>query len=219
MNWLQHLLRLPQTYWLLVGVALGYGVLLRWQGMRLVVWVVGGAIALLTLLFWAWENRPKPRSQGAEDNLLDAAVFLERLRTLERRLPVAAQPEWTQAAGWVKQTHAAAAQIAIREPALMPDLLEALHTVLDLADQVVEGLQVSRQVQTTTYRQLAGERLQMSCDRLRETHDQMQQLRDQLALSALEQQAAQTNPLPAQLRLLIADNKTMLQSVDPSSSP
>ncbi|MBD1912934.1 MULTISPECIES: hypothetical protein [unclassified Leptolyngbya] len=211
---LQHLLRSPQTYLLLVGLGLGYGGLLHWQGTRPVVWVCGGAIALITLAAWIWQNRPQPQLEGATDNLLDPVVFRERLKIVERQLPNAAQPEWTQAQSWALQIQQSAESIAQREPSLTPDLLEALHTVLDLSGQVAGALQVTQKIQTESYRQLAQEQLAKSSDRLRETWTQMQQLQDQLALSALEQQAAQTEPLPAQLRLLITHNKTTLQTSD-----
>lgn len=215
---LQNFLRLPQTYLLLLGLVMGYGGLLRWQGTRPIVWLLGGAIALITLAVWVGQTRPQPQPEGAADNLLDPIVFRERLKVLERQLPPASPPEWTQAQTWALQIQQCAEQIAQREPSLTPDLLEALHTVLDLSSQVAEALHVTQRIQTPTYRQLAQERLTLSGDRLHETWAQMQQLQDQLALSALEQQAAQTEPLPAQLRLLIADNKTTLQTSENSSS-
>lgn len=214
MRLLQNALRQPQTYLLLLGLALGWGLLIRWQGMRPTVWIVGGAIALVTLVVWVWEIRPQPIPEGAADNLLDRVVFLEKLKILERQLPNAGQQEWVQAQTWAQRTQEFAEQIAQREPTLTPELLEALYTVLDLSGQVAEALQVTQKIQTPTYRQLAEERLRMSGDRLRATHDQMQQLQDQLALSTLEQQVANSEPLPARLRLLITDNKTTLRSPD-----
>lgn len=188
---------------------------MRWQGTRPIVWIMGGAIALITLAAWVWQNRPQPQPEGAADNLLDSVIFRERLKGVERQLPDASQPEWTQAQTWALQIQQSAEGIAQREPSLTPDLLEALHTVLDLAGQVAGALQVTQKIQTEAYRQLAQEQLTKSSDRLRETWTQMQQLQDQLALSALEQQAAQTEPLPAQLRLLITNNKTTLHSDHP----
>lgn len=213
---LLHSFRLPQTYLLLLGLGIGYGLLLRWQGTRAIVWWAGGAIVLITLAVWSWQTRPQPRSQTA-DNLLDRPVFLEQLNQMTRSLPQATQPVWTQAQTWALQTQNSAQQIAQQEPALTADLLEALHTVLDLTRQVAEALRVTQTIQTAAYQELAQNQLKLSCDRLQETALQMQQLQDQLALSALEQQSSQTEPLPAQLRLLIAHNKTSLHPSDPSS--
>jgi hypothetical protein len=214
---LLHLFRLPQTYLLLLGLAIGYGMLIRWQGTRPIVWLAGGVITGLTLVAWVGQTTRLSRSSRSADNLLDRTLFLTQLHALGRSLPAGSQPTWQQAQTWASQTQDCAVQIAQREPALLPDLLEALHTVLDLSAQVAEALQVRQTIQTPAYQQLAQHQLQLSCDRLQSTASQMQQLQDQLALSALEQQRLQTEPLPAQLRLLIANNKTSLHSSDASN--
>jgi hypothetical protein len=91
------------------------------------------------------------------------------------------------------------------------DLLEALHTVVDLARQVAEGLAVVEQVQTPTYRQLAQQRLTASCDRLQATRAQLQQLQDQVTLASLDPETGSDSLLPQGLQTLIAANRDILE--------
>jgi hypothetical protein len=213
--------RLPQTYLLLIGIGLGYFYLIRWLGSRPVVLVSGGVIALAAIASWLWEFKQKPVQPESAVNLLDREVFLTHLAALERNIPSLPEPRWEQARTWAERIQVFAQRIAEREPTLIPAVLEALYTVLDLLRQVVEALQVMGQIQTSSYRNLAQQRLQASCDRLQQTHDQFQQLQDQIALSALEQGASGvTSTLPTRLQVLIADNKTTLQSpTDKFSQP
>ena len=202
--------RLPQTYGLLAGTALGYFGFVVWLGGRWIVLGVGGAIALATIGAWLWLFCQA--SAGWATNLLDRATFLAQLAVLERRSPGTSQATWKQARQWAQATQEFAGRIASREPSLTPELLEALHTVLALTGQVAEALQAVEQVQSATYRPLAHQRLQANCDRLQKTHDQLQHLQDQLFLSTLDREAmTSTTSLPLSLRLVIEANRTTLQ--------
>lgn len=204
-------LSVPQTYFLLVGVALGYACLIAALRPRPVVLGVGGAIALGTIAVWIGGFRPQPVSPDALNNLLERQNFLSRLVDLEAKIPNLPQSQWTETRQWAEQSQLSAEQIAQREPTLIPDLLEAMHTVLDLAGQVAEALQVIAQIQTATYRELAQQRLHASSDRLQQTHAQLQSLQDQIALASLDRSGADAN-LPGRLQILIAENKTTLQN-------
>ena len=202
--------RLPQTYGLLAGTALGYFGFVVWLGGRWIVLGVGGAIALATIGAWLWLFCQA--SAGWATNLLDRATFLAQLAVLERHSPATSQATWKQARQWAQATQGFAGRIASREPSLTPELLEALHTVLALTGQVAEALQAVEQVQSATYRPLAHQRLQANCDRLQKTHDQLQHLQDQLFLSTLDREAmTSTTSLPLSLRLVIEANRTTLQ--------
>lgn len=202
--------RLPQTYALLAGTALGYFGFVVCLGGRPIVLGVGGAIALATIGAWLWQLRQASADWTA--NLLDRVTFLAQLAALDRRSPAISQATWKQARQWAQATQGFAARIANQEPSLTPELIEALHTVLALAGQVAEALQAVEQVQSAIYRPLARQRLQASCDRLQKTHDQLQHLQDQLFLSALDQEATtSTTNEPLSLRLVIEANRTALQ--------
>ncbi|MEB3233193.1 MAG: hypothetical protein VKJ64_19460, partial [Leptolyngbyaceae bacterium] len=92
---------------------------------------------------------------------------------------------------------------------LHPDLLEAVHTVLDLTQQVADALNVLQTIQTPVYQQMVQARLRQSCDRLQQTHQQLQQLQDQVALASLDANAA---TLPQRLQQLIAANQEILNA-------
>jgi hypothetical protein len=213
---------LPQTYFLLTGTLLGYLCLILWLHPRPVVLLSGGAIALTMISAWLWEFRPKRSPQErATANLLHQDIFLVQLTALESKVPTLPESAWEKARNWAHKTQELAQRIAEREPTLIPELLETLHTVLDLSGQVVEALQVMSQIQTSAYRHLAQQRLQASCNRLQETHDQLQHLQDQIALATLGRgEAGGTSALPKRLQVLIAANKSTLQSpTDNSSQP
>lgn len=219
LSW-RRIFRLPQTYFLLIGIGLGYFCLIFWLGSRPVVLVSGGIITLAMIASWLWEFRKKPVPPESTANLLDRETFLTQLVALERNIPSLPEPRWERVRNWAQSIQEFAQRIAEREPTLTPELLEALHTVLDLSRQVVEALQVMAQIQTPTYRHLAQQRLEASCDRLQETHHQLQQLQDQIALSALDQGASGvTSILPKRLQVLIAENKTTLHSPTDNSFP
>lgn len=203
--------KLRQTRMLLLGVGVGYLCLILWLRPRPIVLLSGGAIALLTTASWVQQaQRFVPQKS---ENLLQREVFVEQLVILDRQVAYVDRAEWNSAYRWTQSAYDAAAQLAQREPLLLPELLETLHTVLELAAQVVAAMQVLRQVQTPLYQTIAQQQLQASCDRLQSTCTQLQQLQDQLAVDHLERRSQSTDAtLPTSLQILIADNKNALQS-------
>lgn len=204
----------PQTYLLLLGTALGYGTLLWLAGPRPMAWIGGGGISAMMVASWAagWRRRV---DVDVNHNLLDTDVFLVQLEPLGRQVPAASQATWTEAHAWATASQRFAARICDREPLLRVDLLDALHTVMALAQQVAEGLAVVSQIETPTYRQLTQQRIEASRDRLRATHDQLQQLQDQVALASLESDT-RTEALPQGLQTLIVANKHILEERPPT---
>lgn len=207
-RYLSNVRRYQQTYWLIAGAIIGYVCFVVILGTTRLVIGVGGAIALAMIAVWFWTvNEALSKSTH---NLLERETFLAHLNQLERQIDKSSQTTWRQAYQWAQATQQFASQIAQREPTLIPELLEALHTVLALTQQVVSALVTANQVQSSTYRPIAKQQLQTSCDRLQQTHDQLQQLQDQVLLSSLNQTDTDVN-LPKTLQLLIAANKTAIQ--------
>lgn len=206
-GYLLNVTRYQQTYWLVAGAIIGYlGFVLILGTSRLVIGV-GGAIALGMIAIWFWNvNQALPKSTH---NLLERDTFLAHLKKLETQIDKSSQTTWRQAYQWAEATQQFATQIAQLEPSLIPELLEALYTVISLTQQVVFALVTVNQVQSSTYRPLAQQQLQISCDRLQQTHDELQQLQDQILLSHLNQTHPNIN-LPKTLQLIITANKTAL---------
>lgn len=204
----------PQTYVLFAGIALGYAVLLGLAGERLIAFLGGGAITAAMVGSWVlgFQYNPVAVSDG---NLLDADTFIHQIEALGRRVPGGGQKTWQQAQAWAEESQQFATRIADRDPLLQMELLEALHTVVDLARQVADGLAVINQIETSTYRQLAQQRLVASRDRLQDTHAQLQQLQDQVALSSLDAESP-GDFLPQSLQTLISANKHILEEPPPS---
>ena len=206
--------KMPQTYLLLLGTALGYGALLWLAGPTPLAWIGGSGIAATMVGSWIAAVR-NPAQAEPSSNLLEAEVFRLQLEPLGKRVPAATQATWTEVLDWATASQRFAASIYERDPLLHVELLEALHTVMALAKQVAEGLAVVAQIETPTYRQLTQQRIEASRDRLRDTHNQLQQLQDQVALASLDSDAT-TEDLPQGLKTLIVANKHILE--DPPSN-
>jgi hypothetical protein len=205
---LANVMRYQQTYWLIAGAMIGYvGFVLILGTTRLVIGV-GGAIALAMIVVWFWTINQA--SSKSAHNILERKTFLAHLNQLQYRIDKSSQTTWRQAYQWAEATQQFATQIAQQEPTLIPELLEALHTVLALTQQVALALATVNQVQSSTYIPLAKQQLKASCDRLQQTHDQLQQLQDQVLLSTINQTHPDVN-LPKTLQLLIAANKTAIK--------
>lgn len=207
-NW-STLSRQPQTYLFILGTALGYGLLLVLAGNRPVAWVGGGAVATAMAGSWVTGYRTSSTQLDTDHDLLDTASFQRRIEAIQSQLPRASYRTWQPVKDWAVESQTFAASICDREPSLHTELLEALYTVVNLAQQVADGLQVQAQIQTPRYQQLAKQQLQQSCDRMQQTHQQLQQLQDQVALASLSQGDIS---LPQRLETLIAANKEILDT-------
>ena len=150
----QKLLRLPQTYFLFVGAVLGYMAFLVWVGIRLVTLVVGGIITLAMLSSWVWQV--KKMTSHTRVNLLDINGFLEAVKNIEQKLSKKSWVEWENTRKWAIESQTFAQNITNKESLLYPEVVETLHTILDLSNQVAETIIAREQVQTDTYRQLFG---------------------------------------------------------------
>ena len=203
---------LPQTYLLLGGTALGYALLIFLAGPRPIAGLAGAGVAAAMVGSWVVGFRPSETATDSDD-LLNPQIFAGQLGTLGKRVPKPAQKTWAQVQTWASESQRFAAQIYGRDSLLQLELLEAMHTVLDLSGQVADALAVIDQIETPAYRQLAQQRLESSCDRLQATHAQLQQLQDQVALSTLD--TAGNDTLPQRLQTLIDANKTILQDPSP----
>lgn len=204
----------PQTYLLLLGTALGYGALLWLAGPKPVAFIGGGGISVAMVGSWAAGCRRQAEAEPSGD-LLNTEVFRSQIDPLGKRVPGASQPTWKEAQAWATASQRFAARIYDREPMLQVELLDALHTVMALSQQVAEGLAVIPQIETPTYRQLTQQRIEASRERLRATHDQLQQLQDQIALASLDSDAT-TGDLPRGLQTLIVANKHILEDAPPT---
>ncbi len=198
----------PQTYLLLGGTALGYALLMALAGPKPLAGLAGAGVAVAMVGSWAVGCRPDALTASGA-NLLDAQTFAGQLSPLGQRVPQKSQKAWRQVQSWATESQRFAARINERDPLLQVELLEAMHTVLDLSGQVADGLAVIDQIETPAYKQMAQQRLEASRDRLQATHTQLQQLQDQLALSTLEESG---ETLPQNLQTLIDANRTILQN-------
>ncbi len=87
-------------------------------------------------------------------------------------------------------------------------MLETLHTVLDLVEQLAQALRAVREMKTYRYQQLAQQRLYSSQKRLEQTRAQLQELRDQIILDTLQQRSSTPSAeISTWLQTLIAENE------------
>jgi hypothetical protein len=201
--------RLTQTQGLWIGVLIGYSSFVVWLGMRWIVLISGAFIVVLAIASWHIHLHTQKASRPVTSaNLLQTDIFLSHINILNSQVPEACQSLWRSAQDQAQAIQQTAIQIAQQESTFIPDLLETLHTVLDLVDQLVQALQVTQQVQTLPYQELAQTQLQSSLDRLQQTQDQLQELRDQMALASLQQRSRITpSGIAARLQILVTENE------------
>ena len=194
---------------LLTGVLLGYIIFVFWLGIRLTVLLSGAVIVALAIASWYsqlknFKNSPKVTSA----NLLQIDVFSNHLNHLNYQIPHPSLPLWESVKQQAQSIQQIARQIAEQESTFTPDLLETLHTVLDLVDQLVEALQVIQKVQTPRYRNLAEQKLASSQKRLDQTHEKLQELHDQMVLETLDRRSNYApNVIGQRLQTLINENE------------
>ncbi|PSN75948.1 hypothetical protein C8B47_29895 [filamentous cyanobacterium CCP4] len=194
-----------------MGLALGSFGMVVWLGLRWVV--VVGSLAVCMGAAAAWQRQldhHKKRYSTALNsaNLLQKDAFLSHLNHLEEQFPDISQTLWQSARQRAEAIQQLTEHIAQQETSLIPDLLEALHTVLDLIEQLAQALKAVQQVKTYRYQQLAQEQLYRSQKRLEHTHNQLQALRDQMILNTLQPPSSpHAAELSTWLQTLIADNE------------
>ncbi|YAF97040.1 MAG: hypothetical protein AB3A66_05030 [Nodularia sp. CChRGM 3473] len=201
--------RLNHTQILLIGLLIGYFGFVFWLGIRLTVLLSGAVIVLLAIASWYMQLKSQKNSPSVTStNLLQTEVFISHLNHLNHQIPDNSLSLWIAVQQQAQTIQQITKQIAQQESTFTPDLLETLHTVLDLVAQLVEALQVTQKVQTPRYQELAQRKLQRSQKRLQQTHDQLQELHDQIALETLERRSIYApNLISKQLQMLIVDNE------------
>lgn len=198
----------PQTYFLLCGTVLGYSLLLAVAGNRPVVWLGGSIVATAMASSWVMGYQTFPEEIDGSD-LLNLASFHQKIDAIQAQIPATGEETWQTVKERLLQSHTFAVGIRDRTPSLHPELIEALYTALDLAQQVADDLQVQAQIQTAVYQTLVKKQLKQSCDRVEHTHLQLQQLQDLVALTSLSQG---DKSLPKLLEDLIVANKETLHN-------
>lgn len=218
----QQSFRSRQTRYLLFWLLAVYSAYLVWLGVRPIVFVSGALLCVVTLFAWPLASRSPTENSGNglsksdESNLLDKAVFHRRLKALcflppGVRLNETALDYWQKTYAQVGDIHQVAVTIASQESRFIPDLLDTLHTVLDLSVQFSRAFNAAKQVKTEAYQKVAQQQLRASTYRLSQTYTHLQELHDQLLLDGLEADvAAVASGVSKRLQLLIDTNKREL---------
>ncbi len=186
-------------------------------GPRPLTWLAGGGISAAMVGTWAVGFRGQTEPSFSDSNLLESQAFAQQIQQFDQQVPQKGRSTWQQVRTWATESQRFAERIYGQDPLLQVELLEAMHTVVDLARQVAEALEVMDQIETPTYRQLAQQRLTASCDRMQSSHAQLQQLQDQVALAKLDQSSSTSSSLPQRLQNLVAANKQILEMNHPDS--
>ena len=207
---------LPQTYFLIIGVGLGFGAFIVWLGARPLTLGIGGAIALAMLVAWFWKLKQMPSLTWI--NLLDKNTFRFQLSKLESKLKRHSYSEWEKVKNLAIETQEFAAKIVSREPELMPELIETLYTVLALCEQIIKSVLALKEIKTEAYQKVTEKYLQESNLRIFETYKQLEQLQDQVVIASLAKETEGVEAgLPRRLKILISENKTALKPTTDSS--
>lgn len=200
-------LALPHTYGLLGFLVLGAIALVIALGLRPVV-LLGIAVIWIGVLGDWWRSVAQLRRPAARD-LLEQAVWGDRLKELSQRYR--GSRHWPEVEEQCQAIHEATGRILQQDAELSGDLLETLISSLSLGEQVLSAEGTLAEVETPEGRRLAQGYLQRAADRLQQTRQQLQQIQDQLLLANLDRQQGAIGDLPQTLKLLVADNRSVLQ--------
>lgn len=207
----RRLIHLPHTLVLLIALAIGSLGFVLWLGLR---WVVAlGSLAICTAAIAAWQRQITHQKRLSlatvnSANLLNKEVFSAHIRHIENQFPDISQTLWCSARQQAEAIQQLAVDIAQKESTLIPELLEALHTILDLVEQLAQALKAVKQVKTYRCQQLAQQQLHSNQRRLQCTHDQLQELCDRMTLDTLQRQASTSvSEVHTWLQTLILDNE------------
>lgn len=201
--------RFGHTQLLLLGLLGGYGLFLSWLGLRWIILLSGAVIVAAVVGLWQLSSKQLSKMETAVpgDNLLDPNVFLAHIHALDAQIEPINQDRWQRDRYQIIAIQQLVQRLAQQETTFIPDLLETLHTVLKLAKQLVDALQVSQQVRTPHYRKLATQQLNVSQSRLHQTQAQLESLHDQLMVVELKRASAATlGGMAERLQILIAEN-------------
>lgn len=217
----------PPTKYLYLWLMAACSAYVCWLGFRPVVLVSGLAISLATILFWQLLLRRKVAPVGSKpdnNDLLDVNVFRRWLGTAFC-LPEGANLNeielncWQKAYAQSEAIHQYTVAIARQDARFIPDLLETLHTVLELVSQFLQAFGATRQMKTLPYQKMAQQQILTSQYRLAQTQQQLQELHDQLLAENMELQwqSHSSSELPhvasgvsSRLQTLISINKEEL---------
>jgi hypothetical protein len=207
----QSALKIPQTQYLLVGLSLGFLGFIRSLGLRWItlicgVLIVGVAIAAWFIQLESRQSQPTPRST----NLLDPATFEEQLDFWNPQIPDASQSIWQAIQQQAEATRQVALQIAQKEPSFTVDLLETLHSVLDLVEHLAQTLRELPTVKSSHYRNSMQQQMQVGQTRLEQTLQQVQEIHDQIVLERMYQQlpySTASSVISSRLQQLVAKNE------------
>lgn len=199
----------------LIAIMLGlYSLYLYWLGLRPIVMLSGLIIVTITIL--SWLTAPSPSPPATNNNLLDPAIFYSQLQTLFHlpktiTLEEGAQSHWQQTYTTSQSIHSATVAIAQQESLFIPDLLDTLHTVLELISQYVQAFHATQQMKTLIYQKVAQQQILTSHHRLTETQRQLQELHDQLLAEDIATRSPRiTSGVSTRLQTLIDTNRTEL---------
>ena len=205
----------PQTYILLVATGAGSIGFIFWVGLRSIALGIGIAIALVMWTAWVWQLKSSQllTPKKAHENLLDIECFQRQLRRLETKLDAPSLQELERVLFWVRETHGFAQKIAEIEPELIPSLIEALYTILALADRAIVMTLANQQIRTSAYQKIGQQNVKTSCDRIQATHHQLQECHDRIVLDEIGNKFPDVEAVfPDLLQLLLVQNKTALQT-------
>ncbi len=204
-----------RTQYLGLCLLAAYGTYLLWLGIRPIVIFSGALICILTLFSWLLNSRPSVEKQD-DSNLLDQTIFharLEALCSLSRNAKSkdAGLIDWQRKYAQVEGIHQVVSAIAHQAPLFIPDLLDTLHTVLELFSQFTQAFLATQQLKTLQYQKIAQQQLLASTYRLNQTHTQLQELHDQLLTEDMDMHSpALSSGVSSRLQTLITSNKSEL---------
>ena len=193
-------LREPQAQLLILGLAVGYGLFLSQLGLRWTVLVLGLVPPIGAVAVWQRQEHQRKSQDVTTLDLLDPALFTERLNQLIDRQPLLRQQrtQWRLACKQLLSIHSLIVRCVELDTADMEDmvdLLVLLDTLLDHADHLASCLHQLGRAATPGAVALVMARTKELTQHLSHTLRQLQSCHDSNLRETLQNQVLPARPL------------------------
>lgn len=202
-----------QTYFLIAFLSLSYAIFIFSLGFHPLALIMGLAIALLTLMIWSIIISTKITQMNSQNqaDLLISKNFENELEQCTLLLAKdQASSQWQNTLSLAREIHILAQDIYQSDHILLPELLELLHFILHLCQEIANSLIVLKKVKTSNSSQQITQHLYLKQSQLQEIYQTLSQLKDKLLIVSLEvNDTVNTNSLKLLLESINIERKNV----------
>lgn len=190
-------LREPQAQLLVLGLAMGYGLFISQLGLRWTVLLIGLGPPIGSIALWKRQERRRRNQVGTTMNLLDPAVFSERLNQLIDGQPLMQKEkaQWRATGKQLDAIHSLVVRCSELNTSDVVNLLVLLDTLLDHANHLASCLHQLGRAATPGARSLLEARHTELHQQLHHIQHELQSRHDSNLRETLQNQDLSALPL------------------------